>query len=337
MSSYPDKFKKLAVVVFLTLLIWAYAYLALEQTIESAGILDIAPPTNPELLVSFDVKTPKSMILSLKGPASKIAEFRKRWRAAENDPTRERLDFYYDVEKANQDKPGTYTLDVFEFLQESEKLKEIGLKVQSCSLQTVEVKVELLEEKRLRVQCVDTEGNEIKHESIDPSMVSMYVRPEYNGPAYVALTERQIGQARINYTRERPYIIIDGKHVNARIQVRIALPPTEEVLSKHVIQPTIGFNISPNLLGKYTVELLNADDLTRTTSIEASQEAFEEFEKERYQLIVEVRDGDESIDSEITRSVTYNFPQQYIRSDKIRLGEEPRMAVFKVVPIKPAN
>ena len=41
-----DKIKKIAVVIFLTLLIWAWAYLALEEEIIQTATLDIAPPAS---------------------------------------------------------------------------------------------------------------------------------------------------------------------------------------------------------------------------------------------------------------------------------------------------
>jgi len=75
-----DKIKKIAVVIFLTLLIWAWAYLALEEEIIQTATLDIAPPAGPDLLVSFDpdfIGTPVSLELRLKGSAAKVAELKR--------------------------------------------------------------------------------------------------------------------------------------------------------------------------------------------------------------------------------------------------------------------
>jgi len=63
-----EKFKKTAVVVILTLLIWTGSYLALEQNITRTATLDIL--SRPSLLVTFvNAERPIEIELTLKGPA----------------------------------------------------------------------------------------------------------------------------------------------------------------------------------------------------------------------------------------------------------------------------
>lgn len=64
-----DKAKKFAAVVFLTLLIWAWAYLSLERQVSMGGSIELSPAAGPEYLVAFkggDTAFP--LKLTFKGP-----------------------------------------------------------------------------------------------------------------------------------------------------------------------------------------------------------------------------------------------------------------------------
>ncbi len=128
-----DILKKLAAVVSLTMLIWAWAYLALEETMEQQnGTLDISPGIRQDLFVSFENQpAPVSLKLTIKGPPSQIAELKKRLRASDADPNKERLDFLYDPASQNHSAPGSYDLNIVEFLNKSDKLKDMAVSVVS--------------------------------------------------------------------------------------------------------------------------------------------------------------------------------------------------------------
>ncbi|MBN1456645.1 MAG: hypothetical protein JW912_02195 [Sedimentisphaerales bacterium] len=334
------KLKKILVVIFLTLLIWTWAYMALEQVIVESGTLNISTATSPDLYVQFDREVPIRLKLEIKGPASKITDFRRRLQAKETDQDKERLDFFFNAEKQDMAKPGTYDLNVLQFLKESNQLKRLGLSVESCDIETIKVEVEELVEKTLPVQCLDESGEVIPHSSIEPARVRRFVRKDWNQEslkAYVTLSPTQIEQARMENSSvvETPYIEFSpGKRRYGSVRVEISLPSLEQQLSDQPLQPTIGFILSRSLYGKYKVELSNESELTSSTKFKATENAWNEYVKRTpYQVLVEVRDGDEAATSEITREVVYNFPPEYVQKKEIKLNEPPRKARFKLVPI----
>ncbi len=331
-----NRIKKVAVVVFLTLLIWAFAYLALEESVERVGTLDISS-SSQELLVNFDRQSPVILSLALKGPASWVAEFKKAYGLPGNDPQKERLDFYYDPVKYGHVESGTYNLSVMQLIQDSDKLKYLGLMLDSCNIETLEVTVEKLVERRLPVQCIAADGSTLKYDTIDPAFVTMYVREDYDAPAVVTLTEQEIMKARTTSVKVRPYITIDNKDIQSEQTVTITLPSTQNPLKERPFQPSrIGFILSSELQRIYTVQILNKDQLRASTSIVATDQAFEAYKKMPYHLLLEIKDDDinNTSGAGISRRVIYNFPQEYLRSNEIELKEEPREARFKLVPIK---
>jgi len=262
-----DKMKRIGVVIFLTLLIWAWAYLALEEETAQTATLEISQ-TSPDLFVSFGIDTPVTMELKLKGSAAKVAESKRKLNAQDTDPEKERLDFYYDAVTEKQAEPGTHTLEVLSFLNSSTKMKNLGLTVESCKVKGIEsgaigVTVEKLVEKWLTVQCFDETGAILEHETIDPARVKMFVRQEYNSEAKVTLTKQQITKAREYQIVVTPYVeLAPGTQRFAPTRVKIKLPPAEVSLQDRPLQPTIGFIFSENLQGKYSIELLNENELS---------------------------------------------------------------------------
>lgn len=336
-----DRVKRIAVVIFLTLLIWAWAYLALEEEIIQTATLDIAPSASPDLLVSFDIDTPVSLELRLKGSAAKVAELKRKLRADDTVPDKERLDFYYDTVTEKQAESGAHTLEVLSFLNSSTKMRSLGLTVEFCKVKGIEsgtigVTVEKLVEKWLTVQCLDGTGAILEHETIDPARVKMFVRQGYNSEAKVTLTRQQIAKAREYPIVGTPYVeLAPGTQRFAPIRVKIELPPAEVSLQDKPLQPTIGYIFSKNLQDKYGIELLNESELTETTQFRATDAAWAVYkDKTPYQVLVEVRDGDEAAE-EVSREVVYNFPVEFVEKGQIRLNEPHRQAKFKLVPVSP--
>lgn len=330
--------KRLAATAFLTLLIWIWAYLALEQEIVESGTLNISPATSQSILVSFDKEVPVRLKLSIKGPASKIAEFRRRLLADDNDQDKERLDFFYNVEMQGKTEAGSFPLDVLQFLKNDTRLKRLGLTVESCDIENVEVTVEKLEERWLPVQCLDENGSVLTHSTIEPARVKMFVRRDWGSElsvAKVTLAPLQTEKARKETIIEKPYVeLVPGKRKYADIRVEIKLPSAVELLQDRILQPTIGFVLSKNLQGKFDIELLNENDLTSATKIKASDDAWSAYDKRTsYQVLVEARDGDENVEGEISRLLIYNFPLEYAQKQQIRLNEPLREARFRLKPL----
>ena len=94
---------------------------------------------------------------------------------------------------------------------------------------------------------------------------------------------------------------------------------------------TLGIILSENLQGKYKVRIENLEELIRTVSISASPEAKQAYDKMLYQVILEIDDSDKDSEGPLRREVVYNFPDEYVRADEIRLDQQPAVAVFRLV------
>ena len=151
-----SKTKKYIIVVFLTLLIWASAYLALEETNQRTIKLDAR--RNPRLFVSFvNRKKPFQVNVTLKGSAAKIKDF-EEWLDAPEPGLQDKSTFYFDAEEENKAKEEVYTLDVLDFLKGSDKIKSYGLTVESCQPAAVDVEVRKLERQPVPVECRNENG-----------------------------------------------------------------------------------------------------------------------------------------------------------------------------------
>ena len=333
-----DTLKKLLVVVPLTLLIWAWAYMSQEMPDEISGTLQVADSTDPSLLVTFSLpgsppltKIPLGSI-NLKGAPSKLSELQKRYQMP--------LDFYYDPTEQERTE-GVYALELLEYLQKSSKIQELALTLESCTPKQVDVTIELLEEKKLPIQCVDENGLLIKEAVITPAFANIYVRKGYNASATVSLTQQQIETARQQTVSVKPYVDMGIKGV-----MRESAEPVEVVLqSGTLLKPLpfqskkpIGIFMSPEIQNAYKVTISNEEELRKTTTIYATDEAFRAYESVAYPLYIIIKDSDVVDLSEIPpKTVLYNFPSKYVKSGQIELDETklPRSATIKIEPLNP--
>ena len=73
------KYGKIAVVVFITILIWVWADLALDEKLPVSNATISVVKSNPQLWVSFDVASFVAIEeMVLKGPLRKIAYIRRK-------------------------------------------------------------------------------------------------------------------------------------------------------------------------------------------------------------------------------------------------------------------
>jgi hypothetical protein len=329
-----EKVKKIAAVVFLTLLIWAWAYLSLERQVSMWGSIELSPAAGPGYLVAFkggDTAFPVK--LTFKGPPAQVTEMERRYRAALMDPKHERLVYYYMPQDYGHTQTNTYTIDLLEFIRKSPAYQEMALTLESCEPARVEVEVEVLVEKQLVVQCIDDTGAPLQAADIKPGQVPMYVRPAYAGPATIRLSGQQIAAARQSPIRQRPYVDLGplGPRRTAPEEVRISLPATEQ-LSEHVFQPQgIGIVFSRNTLGRFRVQIENESDL-RTIHFRATEAAYDAYRKMRYHLLIEIRDEDAALTEIPPREVIFNFPPEFIRTGQIE-AVASKTAAIKLIPI----
>jgi hypothetical protein len=333
--------RKIIATVILTVLIWVFADLALDEELTvSNAKLSITKSVNPALWVSFGGQP--SVILKkiiLKGSARRIADIRQRINDGRFVP-----EFYLDPEREKMTTSGEYPLSAAEFLKSSDKILQLGLTVLSAEPEVVTVNVVQLQKKQLAVRCFDENQNPLKAASIEPPLVEAYVPPEREGTALeakVTLSKREIEQAKLAPIEKFPYVeLAPGQTREALSSVKITLPVEGPRLQEYLITGVrLGFLMSPNLQGKYKVELVNPEAVMGTITIRATPEAKRAYENTRYQVILEIDDSDkDSSGEEIRRDLTYNFPQEFVRRDEIVLSQAPIQARFRLMPLeKPAT
>lgn len=334
----PGRIKKLVAVVFLTLVIWTWAFTSLERDTTLFGSLEVSPSTSPDLYVTFNEdKTKLALKIAFRGAPLKVTALEKRNRAADTDLTRERLDFYYDPAEHGHTDSGVYTMDTLDQIKKSSKIRDLALTVTECEPANVEVTVQKLIPRELTVEVLDEAGAPVPVESIEPPRVLMYVQDAYTGSARVVLAARQIDTARIRPVRERPFITMGQadrrQYAGQTVQIRVpsSIPLKEQPPLQRV---RIGFVMPAELLGKYTVDLLNETDF-RTMNIRATDEAMRLYEQRQYQILIQVLPGDQDLERVPLRPVIYNFPPDMVRRGMIESPEPPDQASIRLIPITP--
>ena len=333
------KYGKIAVVVFITILIWVWADLALDEKLPVSNATIRIVKSNPKLWVSFD-DAPSITIeeMVLKGPLQKIGEIRRKLEEEEG------LEIDFDAAKEKMNEPGTYPLPLLPFLQKDNEIKRLGLKVESCKPEVLSVKVVGLVSRRLDVQCVDEDQNPIDEAIVESPQVEMLV-PEDWGPekriAEVLLTRREIEQARVSPIDERPYIrLAAGQIRQAPKLVKITMPPEPDRLTNYTITaPTLSIALSLNLLNNYKPELTNSDAVLLPIAIKATPEAERAYKLQPIpHMTLYILDNDKNTTEEqLKREVVYNFPEKFLRSGEIELNQKPAEAKFKLIPVSSAE
>lgn len=335
-----EKIQKFLAVVFLTLLVWTWAFLSLEKDLILTGSLNIAPSTPPNLQVSFlnedgTVIDNLKLNLTFKGAPTKIADLDKRYNAGDQDPSKERLEFFYNPADAayGHTQPNEYTLEITELIRRNLGTRDLALTVSSCQPDKVRVRVDELVLKNLTIEVRDQNNNPIAHELIEPARIEMYVPQSHNGPAIVSLTSQQIASARTGSIREKPFVVSGDRpprYFDQYVQVRL---PSTAPLEDRVFQPKrIGFILPPDLQGRYKVELVNDTDL-KTMNFKAAGEAMQAYEQQSYHLLVQVQEGDENLNPIPPRPVIYNFPPEMVRKGLIQAPTPPAQARIRLVPL----
>ncbi len=323
-----DWIKKFLAVIFLTLLIWAWAFLSQEAENTWVITLKTSPVTAEDFLVTYNRGQDQvdNLRLTLRGAPDKISELVQRFR-------NEKPEFFYDPKEFGHETGGDFKLDMTDYFRRHAKIKEYALTLNSCIPERIDVKVEKLTPKLLVVQCVDENGVTVKHESIEPAQVEIPVRKDYTGSAYVMLTAQQMERARRVAIPEKTYAeTAPGKRQYAKNAVQIKLPATDP-LNNQVFQPMIGYIISPAMLGKYKIELVNESELKTIRNIRATDKAFEAYKKQRYHILVEIRDGDEALTEIPPRPILYNFPPEFQKDGQIEAPNPPHQAQIKLTPL----
>jgi hypothetical protein len=329
------KYGKVLVVIFITVLIWVWADLALDEVFSVSSVNITAKSTNPGLWVSFGDKSSAFIDkMVLKGPASRIADVKRKLKDGSLV-----LEFFLDPAQTETiASPGEYTLPLLTFLRQSDQIKKLGLTVESCEPQSLKVLVVGLDKKLLTIKCIDEAQNAIKAAVIEPKQLDAFVPKDWSGEKLVAnvqLTRREIDQAKLSAVEKTPFIeLAPGQISQLQGTVKIKMPPEEDLLADYTITTArLRFSLSPNIQGKYKVVVDNLDEVIRTITIRATADAKRAYEKMPYQVTLEIDDEDAGATEPLRRSLIYNFPDEYLRKDDIRLNQQPVTARFKLIPL----
>ena len=330
--------KKLFLVVFLTAMVWTWAFMSLErETDPMFGSLELSPSAAPDYHVTFNENRNKiALKLTFSGAPRKVAELVRRIRAADTDPTRERLDFYYDPEEYDQTEPQTYFIDTLDLVKKSSRIRDLALTVESCEPSKIEAHVQKLVRRDLVVEVLDEAGSPLPVEIIEPDRVSMYVQEGYSDTAKVVLTANKMETARIQSVRERPFIVIgeggQRRHADQIVEIRL---PSVMPLEAQVFQTNpsrIGYIMPSEMIGAYRVELV--DDI-KTINFKSTPEAKTSYQQQAYHILIQVLSGDQNLELTPPRPVIYNFPQELLRRGVIQAPVPPDQVRIRLVPLNP--
>lgn len=330
------KIKKVIAVVFLTVLIWVWSDLALDDTSELSQIpVVLGSSSDPNLLVSFvddaGRLTDHIMIdmVSIKGPAGKIEQIKTQERA---DLLNLQLLLEPDSWELTEPMEAT-PWSLVNFVKRSPSIGNRGLSIDDCSPRTASISVVQLVRQLLPVQCIDAYGS-IVPASVTPSSINMYVPEAWTGDALMATVEltaadlnRAQGETPIDKT---PFVDINGRIKTARQPVKVLL--SQEVTnlkSQFIDQPKFCLVVDPVVQRDYVIEMPPEVETPGRIHFKGTDEAKRAYQNEPYhvELVVERKAGPQS------QTLKYRFPPEYVKNRQIEPDDSPLATIdFKLVP-----
>jgi len=330
------KYSKIAIVIFLTVLIWVWADLAQDETLSVPGATIIVAESSEDLWVSFGGKASISIDnIVLKGPASKMADIKR-----ELNESSFKLKFNLYPEWQGYTTAGPYPLNVLDFIKKSEEMRDLsGLTAESCEPNTLTVDVVKLVQRPLILQCINESGDLQKYESIVPATVNMLVPGDWGNDKLIAkvkLTRSEIERARKEPIEKMPYVELAAEQIRiSTTAVRIKLALEGDPLSvKRIADATLSIAMSPTLLAKYYCDVTNLSSVLNPITVRATADAQRAYEGQQLpQMTLYIFGSDTEKGQQVQRKkVHYNFPAEHVRAGTIELSGEPVTAEFKLIP-----
>lgn len=323
------------IVIFITVLIWVWADLALDETLpDKSAVVVVDESVARQLWISFNQSPSADVKITLAGSHSTITTLDMELRKGQKP-----LEFVFNAVQEQMDRPGVHPLKLLEFLRKDRQLRRRGLMVQSCDPNELSVNVVELARKPLAVECFDVSGNPLKTQSIEPSKVDLFVPVDSRLTAKVQLTKAEIEQARKAPKKKNPYVELAPGYIReSATAVEIMLAPEEDPLTEQRIEDaTLVIAMSPTLLAQYYADITNLPAVLSSITVRATNEAKQAYENQQlphmtlYIFDDDVKDGQKGL----RRAVHYNFPPEYVRTGGIELVGEPTQAEFKLM-LRPA-
>jgi len=337
------KIKKLLLIILLTLLIWVWADISgeVELNNQTASIV-VSPTISRDLWLSLETRPgldPKSqavsVVLELTGPRARIEEFKREYLPLE-------VEFSPDIAQNYDQENNNTSVPIEEYVQNDPVIRKLGLNVVSVTPKAINVKVERLVKKQLKVVCVDADTNLIDGAKTTPAIIEMSVKEIWAGEklnAYVKLTPSQIEEAQQGLLELNPYVELDPRRIRyAESAVQVTIPPTsEQKMSDAISGPIIGFVFNFEMLNKYRVEITDAP---KVVEYRATLESSKAFKSQKYHMLLDISLEDAPItkggeEKSVTRKLRYNFQQEHVRLGQISAPETQIPTItFKLIPIK---
>ncbi len=337
----PMKIKKILAVVFLTVLIWVWSDLALDDTDDLTQIpIEMGGSSDPALLVSFvdDVGQLTERItintVKLKGPAVRIGEIKRLERSNLLE-----LHLALSPDQEGFIEPGETTTRLTSIVKENPVIRGLGLSVESCVPSTASIRIMRLTRKLLPVRCRDETGTMIPDGQVmvTPATVNMHV-PEECLAAYVTLSEDDLNRARGDTPIDKiPFVDIDGRKKVAKQSVEVRLSEQAPQLERQLIAgPKFCLVVDPVIQQEYEVRISNVQD-TVLSSIyfKGTDEAKRAYQNEPYhvELVVDNRKPGQQ-----AKFLQYRFPREFVEKNQIKPWDRPLNKIdFELVPRKTSS
>jgi len=325
---------KLLFVLFLTILIWVWADLSLDDESEVPGAtVTVSQSVNADQWVHFEGESSTQLVknIRLRGPATRIAQINNELGSGTL-----KLEFFLDPKQEDWNEAGNYTLNMIDFLKKRPRFRQLGLTVESCKPATLAITIQQLVEKKLTIRCLDESGNEIKGVTVVPWQISMNVPSEWSGDAltaYVTLSKSEIEAGRTKTVVKYPYIKLGDQRRDALVQVKINTPTeTTQLKEQKVTSAKLYIAMAPTVLGKYEVKVNNLS-MVLNVQVRATPDAISAYAQQPYHVTLYILDGDLQKTGVNRRKVAYNFPEEYVRLNEIELSGVPVEAKFELVEI----
>jgi hypothetical protein len=327
------KLGKILIVVFLTILIWVWADLARDESLDLPDVVvEVAKSSNPALWVSFVAEreepvlrtsvTLKSVVL--KGPARKVAAVQ----LLRNKGTLN-LNLFLAPEREGMTNADVHPLDVLDFLKRSDEIRQLGLTVTDCEPKRLTLRVQELVKMSVAVECVGLDSS--VQAKIQPETVEAYVPKEEAGgrKATVRLSPEEQTRAKNEPVEKVPTVeLAPGQRRDVSAQVKVTLAPAQNALLSDWVPATVGLCFSQNLQGKYRVVLENDPTEWARVMIRATPDAKQRYAEMQYQMILFIQDADRQATEPIQRPVVFNFPPEYVQKGQIEADQKPPTARF---------
>lgn len=332
------KFGKIAIIVFLTALIWVWADLARDEQLDLPDVaVEVAKSSNQELWVSFvaDREEPalrtsvtlKSVVL--KGSARRVAGVKLSRNQGILD-----LNLFLSPEREGMTKAEVRTLDVLSFLKRSDEIRQLGLTVIDCEPKQLTLRVQELVKKTVPVECDGLDPS--VQMNVQPETVEAYVPKEETGVrrATVRLSPEEQNRAKNEPVPKIPYVeLAPGQRRDVSAKVTVTLAPAQNALLSDWVPATVGLCFSQNVQGKYRVVLENDPTEWARVLIRATPDAKQAYAQMPHQMILFIQDADRQATEPIQRPVVFNFPLDYVHKGQIEADQKPPTARFTLQQI----